>query len=603
MTFNPGRVCSPVFVRGASIALACGLVSGLAAPALAGVPSVMDVIPKDAAAVIAIDSLEGLTNKLEMTAGKLPSIQPREGDEALPPNPIMQGLLQLRLVSNFPGINKAGSLGLYVPAGATATKENPSPPVVALIPVADYKGLVTTLGGSVNTPITTLSLGGQTFTVRDAGGGYMVASQQGTLVEAFTSVSGSMAAHQESLGAEGERLASGDVLILGDMKAIGPVLMDAFQAYKLEALMTTPLGMIPNATEGLDQLLGSFLEQSKTGIAALTLGETAIAIDLASTFQPESPLSKFFAAPGNSGSLAASLPNRPYIITAIADMSNPGMRGLLGQFVGGDEPRAAGEPASVFGNLMRAVAQSQGAAFQLGMPAGGLSAGLLSSSLLYLSGDKAGQQLDAVRDAIVSLDGTTAQNARISASWLPATIDAPGARVDAWSIVPTQDPNKPADMVTQITQSVLFGTPPASDGHPTGFGVATDKGMLLTFSKSSKLVTSALEAAKTEGLRGDESFRNVADQLPPGRWFEVYFGTKQVLQTMQMMPLAAGSRRAPKLADKIDPVALVGGARGGSSFIQLRMPHNALDAVLATLQPRPAPAPAPKPKPASKGPQ
>jgi hypothetical protein len=565
----------------------CGL------PASASVPAAVDYAPEGAEGLVAVRNIGQLADKLMKTA------------EFLPPD-MIGGLAQIRAVMAMPGVNPQGSLVL-VPlqkgddaGGDEGAGGNEQERFMVIVPVSDHKAFAAAAGADANTVVTEINTpdGGKVFT-KALGDGYSAFSSRQDLVTSYTPARGNKARVEKQLGVVGNRVAdSADILLLGDVARLGPKIKQKSAEMKMQgqfAMMMAGGGPGNGMFDMLDSVTETFVRDADIAVIGVNLGENGVSVDLAACFREGTEMAGKLSSAGDSSKLAARLPNQPYLFAMAADTSIPAVKMMVNDLAaslnaapagGGDKGGAEAE-AAAFGAmkmLADAATKSDGVAFQMGFAPGGISTGLLASSVLYSHTKSASSQLDTFKQMLESVSGKNVEGTSFTSEWKPAA-DVNGAKVSGWAVGIELDPNSPDSFQQQQVQMMLYGSPPTTSGSPRGYAAATDSGLVVTMSQSSKLMGAALDAAKNgTGMGSDELTKSVSDQLPAGRTFEMYIGVKPILDTGAGVARMLGQQLKFELPEKLAPVGM--GATTDHGGVQMRMyvPYDVIRAVRGVMQ-------------------
>jgi hypothetical protein len=127
------------------------------------------------------------------------------------------------------------------------------------------------------------------------------------------------------------------------------------------------------------------------------------------------------------------------------------------------------------------------------------------------------------------------------------------------------DPNAPTAMQAQQVQMMMFG----AQGGPGGFLATIDKGVVMTMSQNTPLMTSALESALgKKGLGDNADVKSAGDRLPADRTFELFIGVRAIID------MVGGF--VPGLAEKapatLPPIALGAVTSDGGTHLRIYVP-------------------------------
>jgi hypothetical protein len=594
----------PVVLRANVRMAACALILACGLPAAAQVPAALDLAPPGAAGIGGVNNIGAFVTKLQKNA------------EFLPPD-LTGGLVMIQAVLGMPGVNREGSLGI-VQVGTKAPEKpeaaegedamldepaRPEPIIVLIAPVTDFKAFTTAANAQDAGSVMSISMpGSPAMFLKDLGNGYAALSDDKDAVTKFKGEKGAKPAIEKMIGPVGNRVsAQSDLVLIGDMQQMKADMQKGIDTLKQDAqmgMMMMPIGGGADLLGPLEAIVKNFLRDASVGIIGLNLGETGVSIDIASQFTPESELAGFFQSEGKSAALTNKLPNQPFLLSFAADTSSPGMKKIFSNLeasMNAEAAKAAAakkdeKPAAQTFDAMKmildAAKKSDGVAFQLGFTPAPLQTGLLSSSVLYAETKDAAAQAGAMKSLVSSMNGTQIEGTKYSSTWEAAKAEASGIKADAWSISTEPDPDAPPeDFMMSTMRMALYGSPPSSTGGPRGLIATTDSAVFMTLSQNSKLLASAIDAAKASSGMGTEALtKSVADQLPANRTFEMYVGAKPILDTVSGLARMFGQPLNFTLPDKLEPVGLGATTDNGGVQIRLHVPHNVIRAARNVMQ-------------------
>jgi hypothetical protein len=138
----------------------------------------------------------------------------------------------------------------------------------------------------------------------------------------------------------------------------------------------------------------------------------------------------------------------------------------------------------------------------------------------------------------------------------------------------TIDPNAPTAMQAQQMQMMFFG----ASGGPGGFVGTVDKGVVMTMSPNTPLMTSALEAAVGKNSLGaNADLKGAAEKLPPDRALEAFIGVRAIIDMVGgFVPGLAENAPA-----KIPPVAIGAVTSDGGTQLRFYVPTQVMVTVSA----------------------
>lgn len=556
----------------------------LSLPAWADVPGALDRVPTDAVMVFAIRDLDQFHARFTKLLKDLNVDPGAKGDDKF--------AMALSLVDT-PGINRKGSAAMALmpdnkakaaeanKAGEDAMEEEPSEgpgPMVMIIPVTDYAAFVKAFGGEaaganiveLTGPKDSDAFSGPMF-AKDIGGGYAAMGPMKDVVETFDGSAGRMAEHTRTLGIVGGRIADkADTVIVTNIAAVTPKVRDGFTQMKQKAEMVlTMAGDAAKGAEGMmkvaDVAVENFLRDAQVGVMGLGLDDGGVWMDLGAQFKEGSETGKLFQGKGKAAALTGRLPDQPFLLSFALDTSLPGIKQMVKNLAKMTAP-APGTPLADAPNTMADFAKTidtvNGYAMVLGTSPGMMSGGLFANAAVYCSTNDPAAYTRVMKDSMTAINGKTIGGMTYKSTYEPGAATISGVKVDKWSSQMTIDPNAPTAMQAQQVQMMLFG----ASGGPGGFVATVDKGVVMTMSQNTPLMTSALESAVGKNSLGQNAeLKGAAEKLPADRTLEAFIGVRAIIDMV--------SGFVPGLAEKapakIPPIAI--GAVTSDSGTHLRI--------------------------------
>ena len=118
-----------------------------------------------------------------------------------------------------------------------------------------------------------------------------------------------------------------------------------------------------------------------------------------------------------------------------------------------------------------------------------------------------------------------------------------------------------------------------------GMVANTGNGVVMTMSQNTPLFTKAVEAAKSgKGLSEDEGIKGVQAHLPANRVFEMYLGTKSIMDTINSAMAMFGGGAEIKVPAKISPVGMAASMEAGGVDIRLFVPIDVIKSVAEAVE-------------------
>ncbi len=544
---RPMRSVVPALLAGVA-GLCCSV-----GPALA-VPPVVDRCPKDALAVVAIPSVEVLQKNIQSMALLVGQ-----------PLPDMNQMLMMAGLEKGLKLSGSAALIVYAPDKEGGAEEDRQPRAVALIPTTDYAALVSNFGVKSSGPgkIDSAKIEGKDVFVKDIGEGFAAVSPRKDVLEAFSGAGGNKAAFEAMVGKNASELSDrSDFSVIINMPVAKP-LIEAAMKDRMEQMadqMAMMGGDEPNFAAA-EWMVKGFVADSRGAVAGMKIDNLGAGFDFAVAFAEGSRMAKMTSTAGKAGELMAKLPAGAYLLAGAIDVSSPEIKQWLKDFaaqVPNKDKAKAGkkdDQADMMAQFVRNLDTTKGAAFSMGFAPGGIMSGLLSNTVSYTATTDNAAAVAAIK---AQFDQAEKSNtAKIK--WTAGGQEVAGKKVDVYEMRLLPDPENP--MSVQMNQG-LFGPMQG----PSGYIAQVDGGVLMTFSKSSSLMTSAINAAGGEASLGkDKVVSQVAEKLPPGRFAELYISVKGLFDTV--IPFAAMvGMPAPNVdvPDTLPPLALSLAPKAGS---------------------------------------
>lgn len=549
------------------------LALALWAPCLAfgAPPRVLDRIPQNADAILAVDSVTRLDQNSSQLLTSIDLNAVSTLSQAL-------GAMGLRDGLDLSG-SAAGVFFNHAEGPEARTR------FVLLLPVQNYDLFMGNLRAESDAPAHRFEYAGATYFARDLGGGLAALGPDRDLVVAFDAGAGQLAGHLNRFGPRGRELADrADLLVIADARSLAPLLAGALGPL----LEGAPGAGLTDALMGEDprsRFAAKFLEgviaQSDVALLSAQAGPLGLRLDLAVPFKPESELAALCqAAPARPSGLL-TLPRRDYLFLGSLNLSHPGLRQL---FVSALEP-PPGDPkdprdaqAEPLFDAFRALRSVDTASIAVYTPPS-LMLGALTQTALAWESRATGAGADPFRQFIESMNGRPvfaptragaaggdarpvgAIQARLAPAEPPFSMP-PGESAQQWAIElpPGASP----------TSALLFGL----GAGPAGYFGVTHSRSVVTWSRDRALFESCMQSARApqpgESAADDVMLSQVAALLPEDRCLEWFLNVRPALQmTLPMMGLAG--QAPPKLPDLLPPVgasvSLSDGSLHAAAFI------------------------------------
>lgn len=536
-----------------------GLAIGLFAPVILAAPPVLDRVPSNALAVITTPSLSKLHKNVDAFAKAVGSPMPL---------PSLDDIMMQFGINEGKGFNpNSSSVAIaFLPPPANAANDADAQSMIVYVVqtsnYADFIGNFEAKPGAAGGIDTGNIMGSDAF-FKDLGGGYTVMAPTKEIIENAQWKDGNAAAHSSAIGQGGESLvdASDLALIVFTQKA---------KEYlpKLEAAVNDQMdgfggGAIPGdiMTSPLVEFIRGPLANDSTGaVAGVRLNADGIAIDTSLAVKEGSDLAgKLAEVSGTSEKMLSNLPSQPYLFAMAADISSPGARKIVSTIF--DNPELAQADADAVRFVRSSLENSDGGAFVVGAPPGGLMTGLFTSTISYVKTSKPDDYVKTMREGLAKLKGQTNNGVKTDSTYTAGGADIEGTKVDTWAVKfePTDDADQGANM--DMAASFIFGPTKG----PAGYVAAAKGGVYQTFGRNQGLLKNALSVGKgVEAFDADKSLAKVASMLPKNRIAEFYIGAKAILENAVPLMAMAGVDADIEIPPSLPPIGLgISGDKSG----------------------------------------
>lgn len=567
-----------IMLKGRTAMLSAGLLFALAGTARADVPAAMDRVPANAGMVIAVRNMEQTKDRMEGLGKRLNAPMDEGGDE----NPLNMA----RKLLGTAGLNKSGSMAVALMPDAKGQldlegeegKEN----ALIIVPVSDYAAFAKGMGATETTGIASVTVEEKPAFLKDIGGGFAVMGPSKEHVEGFAGKGGNAAAHTKNLGRTGMQIADkSDVIFVISVSALKDKIDEAVASMKEEgkdmAEMAGPQAEQVQAMMGMAQgVMEAFARDGQVGIMGLGLGEAGVSLDFGAQFKEGSATAKALASPGKAGTYLARIPSKPFLAAFAMDLTNPTIKGFMKDMQKMNEKNPMGFGVGDIKN----IDSTNGMAMVMGASKGGVGGGLFANTSTFVSTSDPAAYVKSVADTMKGLAGKEIEGIKFAGEYKAGDAEVSGIKVDTWtmSMEPTDD-NPEAGMIPMM-QQMMFG--------PEGMGgmiAPVEGGVVMTMSKNTPLLTDAIAAGKGgTGLADDPAIKAVQEHLPSGRMFEMYLGTKPIMDTINGFMGMFGGGTQLKVPDKVSPVGIAAGVDGGGVDVRLFVPTDVIDTIAAAVK-------------------
>lgn len=565
---------------------------GWLAAAAVAVPPVLDRVPDNAMFVIAAPSADAVQKNVQalVTATELPIAMLPKVEDLLAMAGITEGLdttKSFALVGFAPVAGDKGKLPVAVekakggeePAVDIQPTEGEEDRVVVLLPTTSYEGLLKNFDAKPDAAggITSVTMpDGNDGFVKDVGNGYVAVSPVKSLLEGFDANAGA-AAIKGKLGKAGTSLAdTGDLVVIANMDQVRPLWPEIKKkmAEKIEeGAAGLPMGEAPNPMENPvgDFVIESLIRDGRAMVITVRTGSTGVKLDMAASFTDGSPMAKVFTGSASAGKLLAKLPSTPYLFAGAMDLTGTGVKSFVQEATAKMPAGGGGVPGIGLEGTMKQLQDSEGASFVLGVPPGGIMAGLTTGTIYYAATKDPAGHVAAQKKVLTELNGKAQEGVKFTTTYKDAAQKVENLDVDEYTMKITPDLDSDEAQMGAQMMNGLFGP----SGGPAGFIAKTDTGVYQTMGRNSALLASALKtSAGGESLGGDKMLAQVGEGMPGNRIAEGYIGTQGLLDVA--LPFAAmfmGVQIPPEqIPTNLPPVGMSLAGAEGSAHVSLFVP-------------------------------
>jgi hypothetical protein len=552
-------------------------IAGLSPAALADLPGVLDRVPADAPAVIAIRDMEASTGKFTKMFESLGL--PAPAGEASP-------VAVIEKLLGTAGLNKHGSVAAIVVA-FPEVKAGGEPSTVILAPISDFAGFVKALGAEKTEGQVTVKFDGKEGFAKDVGGGYAALTTSAGVLEKFDGKGGMNAQHTKTLGKNGASVCdTSDVILIANIPQLQSQLKDMQEKMKSQmetmAAMAGEQGSAMNrSSEAAQTILNTLREDGSAALIGFTLADKGMAVDLTLQFKEGSKSAGMFTASGKASKLLAKIPNLPFYFAGAADLSTPGARTLIKaaadmQAAGLKDAELANAKTGMM-NMLGANDKISGMSFVMGAnPAAMMGGGLFVNTVTYTATSDSKEVLAAMAAASKAMDGQKSGPATTKTTYKSEDAEIAGTKIDKWTSTMEFDPNDPMAAQTQMMTGMILG-----QGGLSGMNAAIDGGIVSTMSQNTPLMTSALDAAKSGkgSLSEDTLLKDAQANLPANRTIELYIGVKALMDAGVGAMAMFGGGPEIKVPAQLSPIALGGTTENGGMSMRVFVPTDVMKGI------------------------
>lgn len=558
--------------------------------ALADIPPALDRLPTNAGVVVSIPNIQKLQDAMKVMQDTF-QIDPQQATMGVGQD-----------VLNGAGVNKGGSMAIALVFPNDDAKDgaedkdgdkdgddangddqdgddadrgmgsDDQPLMFVVVPVSDYKAFVTGFKGDPSAKIAELHTENQDLYAKDIGGGYAALSEGSDALMIFDGKAGSLPTYKALLGKTGASLAeSSDLMVFANIQILGPKIKEGMAGVRQQMAMMGQDNA--GAASGFMQAFGDAMTtDGQAAMFGMDMEPEGLRLETAASFKDGSPTAGMLQTAGKASGLLGSLPaaSQGFLFAGAFDSSVPALRKILETYA---TPEIKAAMAAAEGeSWMSWVKQSDGAAGIIGTsPALMGGPGFFVNTMLYAKSANPAGLIEQFKQSMTTANGKTENGVTLSTSYKAGASKVGGASVDEWNVGMKMDPNSPAAQQSQMVMVTLFGP----KGSPSGYVAQAKSGVVMTMSKNSALMESALNAAdgKGDNFGSDAGVKAVAARLPEGRSFEVYVGVKDILN--MVMPFAAMFGAGPLNVDipaDLAPIGMGGTTSNGTLRITTFMP-------------------------------
>lgn len=556
-------------IRRGVAAMAMGLVltlnlsAALAAPK--AVTAVLDQASAETEIIILIPNLSVFADKLKLLSTSF-GIN----------NPDMQDpLASFKRESGLSaGLQDDGAVAVLI---SGVQLEGGAPPVVQmLLPVSDYKALVSAVGGDPAQAVTQVKLGsGPPAFVRQVGS-FAVFSDKSENIANFkpAGAGAAMAAAAGKLG--NHYLDTTDVAVLLNMPVFAPKLRE--QAKKGFAEALAQIDNNPNQPAGEVMIAKSIINLYSTGIDSVLRDATSLVFNLdvkpagigltySTQFKPDSELGKMFTTGAGGAPKLDMLPNSPYLFATSMNFQGVAFVPII-------EKAMAAIPAEQGGPILKMMRDSMtltrqlkagATAYYAPSPGAPIGPGSLMSGVNVFQADDANAYAKTYKDYVTSLNGTKLDIPAPNAA--NADPNAPAPAVESISFVSSVTPNVlKIDGVDVDQYQFIYNFPPAmmqqmGPAAPlmmamgmtgqSGYLAPVNGHVIVTTSLDAQLINKSVAAVRAKpgsGLGSDKDINTVRAELPPDASMEMFVNVGELIKMGKNIAAMMGAAQ-PAAAD------------------------------------------------------
>ena len=522
------------------------LASGIAAlgfviaqSSAAALPKVLDHVPVDAIAVLALPSVSQLDKSARDLLGALEMPTMSTPAQVLAVMGLGQGL----------DMNRSAAVVVLGPDQGAGAAEDAGLQIVGLIPTTDFKALLASFNPTdVVGGAKTFTVNGQQLFARAIADGYALVATNSETLAGFNAAAGALGAHQAAIGAAGKRVAdASDVFVIIGPTGMAMLTQQAMTAINGQAGMAAMMaGANPENIQAqirqAQALLNSVISQASGAIVGLRAGALGASLDVALTFKPDSDPAQTLQARGDAHQLLTHLPDDAFLFAGAGDYTSESIKGLFQQLkglAGGAIPAGAGD----------AIQAVDGQAFAVYTTAGGLLTGLFANSMDYSATKNPKALVEFTKNTLNAENKI--EDSPFTGGFEENAADVAGKKAHKWSLQMNADAGGFGPQ--QQVLGALFGQMGLS-----GYMAAVKEGVISSLAPTTDSLAKAIELSNGNGrsLSDNAVVTAIARELPDGRTAEGYVNVGELLRQALVIAATFLGQVNLEVAPNLPPVGL-----------------------------------------------
>ncbi len=520
-----------------------GFVSMLAAPAIAGLPEVLDHVPAGATAVVVVDNINEFDQHFSQFIGAI--------EMPMMTTPKLM-LNQLGIGQN---INMDGSAALVV---LSVDIEDEDGEFVFLAPTNNFNNLV----GAFNAKdagggIMSFDVENDTVFAKQVGEWAAMSDDKNTLA-GFSGKAGNLGVFKENFGAAGLEMAdTSDLFIAVNPAHLSPIVDEMQKEFEQNAAMMPGGDQIEAQMEMAKELMESFVRDGSSLGFGVSFGAMGVSGNSAIAFKPGTEGHKMFRKGGDSGSLMSKLPNGPFLFAFAMDNSAPMAKSTMAWLEQSgmmEMNEAMGMGMFDMSDMDEYMSGAAGAAYP---SSAGIMGGLLANMITFSASDNPGKLKSVLKGKYEGMSMDNDQlGMSITSSYTPNETQINGKSADGWAI--NMNFGGMNGGMGFNPMQMIFGSP----NGPNGYIVEANGGLYQSFSRASTMLAPAINGSSS--ITDDRAMTAVGKNLPEGRYAEFYLGVRPILE--QVVPFMGMMGVPPiDLPQQMPPVGFGLAARDGGA--------------------------------------